>query len=685
MDENKNIGLDFPILHLKSKSSPVNVCKITLYKSNETQAMMRINISRDLSTPLESFTFKYRFSSLKFDEPDSRHNWHSFVYTDSDINSKSTLTFNGNVPSKMKLEGCNAYVSEVKFADGRVISYPLSDFTDKDEFEELEKLVKKSAPKATQSNVGISNPPPKKHKMSTQKLTVLLTLLFFSIIIEAVAGTYIYNYIDTKKAAQTLMDEARWNEAYKLVLDKGYKGLLQNVCENAALYYIEEDDLESSYVYAYAAPNEFTDEIIDCAAASVVESATGEIDENAYRVAKMASDDGKFSETVHSITDILENNADYINALRVASELRGDNDRARTETNIFSNAIKYYLSEHKFEGLVTFIKELDGVTTFNVSDKEITDAIINYAKTNNDGSGLIYFSTKYPDLIDLSNTDVSVKPDDAGVRSALNVIWNLLTDAQKRTYLSRSIALDKELFVVENGTLSGTDIKNVVSVATGEFYTVALLNDGSVKLISDRYALEGNLPETKDIIGISAGEKHLVFLHSNGKVTAVGNNSYGQCDVENWSNVIEIAAGQYFTLGLCADGTVFSCGSNSAGQCDTQYYNNVVSIAAGSQTGVLLFSDGTVKLTGYRSYGLSKAETASGIVSIRAGGSTVIFKDKSGKFTLYDGTSSGNVGSVDNWQSVTDYAVGNVCIAAVDSSGRIYTSGDCVPRTDIVQ
>ena len=146
MDETKNSGISFPIPHLKSGRSPASVLAVTLYKSDETSAMMRIDITRDLSVKLESFTFKYRFSALPFDEPDSRHNWHSFVYTDEDMNEKQSLLFNGRVPSKMKLEGCTAYVSEVKLTDGRVYSYPLSEFTDRDDesdLAELEKLIKK--------------------------------------------------------------------------------------------------------------------------------------------------------------------------------------------------------------------------------------------------------------------------------------------------------------------------------------------------------------------------------------------------------------------------------------------------------------------------------------------------------------------------------------------------------------
>ena len=683
MDETKNSGISFPIPHLKSGRSPASVLAVTLYKSDETSAMMRIDITRDLSVKLESFTFKYRFSALPFDEPDSRHNWHSFVYTDEDMNEKPNLLFNGRVPSKMKLEGCTAYVSEVRLTDGRVYSYPLSEFTDRDDendLAELEKLIQKQPDQPEKYQT--SKP---KKKISTKKLAVALTVIFFSIIIESIAGVYIFNYVDAKKAAEVLMTENRWNEAYKLVLDKGYKGLLQTVCERASDYYYGEDDFEQAYVYSRAAPNNFTDKVMENAAKDVVDPATGTVNENAYRVAKMAADDGKFSEIVHSMITILENKEDYPNALRVASELRGDNDRARSEKNIFSDAIKFYLSEHKFEGLVAFIEELGSVRSFSASDKEIADAIIAYSRSSGDSSGLIYFSTRYPDLIDLTSIDVTVKPDDSGIRSALGVIWNLLSADQKRTYLSRSIALDKEQFVISDGRISGVDAADIVSVATGEFNTIALLKDGSVKLISDRYKLDGKLPGSTDIIGIAAGEKHVVMLHSDGTVSAAGDNSYGQCEVAAWSDIVEVAAGQYFTLGLRSDGRVVAAGSNSAGQCEVDGFNNVASIAAGGQTAVLLFDDGTVRLAGYRSYGLAGVEKESNVTNIRAGWTTVVVKHKDGRFRLYSGSQSGNPGSVDNWQNISEFAVGNECVAAIDESGRFYSSGDGVPRTDIVQ
>ena len=678
MDEMKTEGLSFPVPRLKSgQSSPVSVGSVSLYKAGDTQAMMRIDILRDLSVRIESFTFKYRFSGLPFDEPDGRHGWHSFVYTDEDMNSKATLVFRGNVPSKMKLEGCTAYVSEVKLADGEVLTYQLSDFTDKPE------------------PVGVTTPEPaaqakpqpvKKRPVNSRRLAVVLTVIFFSLIIEIIGGVYIFNYTDAKKAANTLMDQNRFNEAYKLTLDKGYDGLRQLVCVRASEYYFESKDIEQSYVYASGAPTPFTDKIIDYAAQSVVDPATGEINENAYRVAKMAADDGKFSDIVHSMIKILENKEDFANALRVASELRSDNDRERSEQTIFTDAVRHFLSEHRFESLIAFIGELNGVNSFSVSENEIADAIIAYAKQSQDSSSLIYFSTRYPDLIDLGSIDVAIKPDDSGIHAALDVIWPLLTADQKRAYHNRTVAVYKELFVISGGEIAGTDISDAVSVATNEFHTLILRKDGTVCLLpGSRYDLGEKLPETDDIIQIAAGLKHSVMLHADGTVSATGDNSYGQCDVDGWTDIAAVAAGQNFTLGLKVDGTVVACGSNECGQCEVSGYRNVAAVAAGAQTSVLLFSDGTVRLEGYCSYGLREAEKLTGVVSLRAAGTTVVAKLKDGKFRLISGAASGNPGNPSNWSDITGYDVGSACIAAVDKSGNIYTSGDCVPRTNLVQ
>ena len=714
INNEKDNSIDFEVPHLYDKSSPASVEAICLYKTNGTQVMMRIVIKHSLDIPLESLTFKYRFSSLPLDEPDSRHSYHSYVYTDDDLNKKETLIFNGAVPSKMKLEGCTAYISEVRLADGEVLTFTPYDYMKPtapdnvlqesgtpesgtagdntavaipDNTAPRKNSLDRAAPakaKRSASHGRNSGTKPKKKPLRRGLLAAILTVCFFVIIGEAVIGVYLYNYTDIKSTAKLLASEKRYNEAYKLLYDNEYKSLLQSVCEEASAYYANEGDYEQAYVYAMAAPQTFEEEIVSLAAANVV-SESNEINENAYRVAKIASDDQTFSTIVHSIIDLLITKEDYANALRVASELRYINDRERTADEIFTHAVNHYLDSHRFERLVSFIDELDEVDSFAVSDSEIADAIITRSRETGDSSCLIYYNAKHKSLldaatIDISSVELSVNPDDPGVRAALDVIWPLLTTEQKRTYHSHTLALYKEQFIIKNGRISGTDITDSVSVDTYEYHTIVLHKDGSVSAIpNENHNIDETFPKTNDVIQIAAGLSHSVLLHSDGTVTAVGDNTYGQCNVSSWTDIVAIAAGQNFTLGLKQDGTLTACGSNACGQCDIHQYRNCVAIAAGSQTSVLLFEDGTVRLQGYCSLGLKDAETVDDAVSIRAGSVAVIVEHANGSYSLFSGLESGSFGSTSSWRDIADYDVGSVCIGALGNNGSVYSGGDNHP------
>ena len=467
INNEKDNSIDFEVPHLYDKSSPASVEAISLYKTNGTQVMMRIVIKHSLDIPLESLTFKYRFSSLPLDEPDSRHSYHSYVYTDDDLNKKETLIFNGAVPSKMKLEGCTAYISEVRLANGEVLTFTPYDYMKPTAPDNVlpESVTPESAAAGDNTAVAIpdntasrknnldraapakakrrvshgrnSGARSKKKPLRRGLLAAILTVCFFVIIGEAVIGVYLYNYTDIKSTAKQLSSERRYNEAYKLLYDNEYNNILQSVCEEASAYYANEGDYEQAYVYAMAAPQTFEEEIVSLAAANVV-SDSDEINENAYRVAKVASDDQTFSTIVHSIIDLLITKEDYANALRVASELRYINDRERTADEIFTHAVNHYLDNHRFEGLISFLDKLDEVDSFAVSDSKIADAIITRSRETGDSSCLIYYNAKHKSLldaatIDISSVELSVNPDDPGVRAALDVIWPLLTTEQRRS------------------------------------------------------------------------------------------------------------------------------------------------------------------------------------------------------------------------------------------------------------
>ncbi len=675
MNENNTPAITFDVPRLRIGSSPVSVESVSLIKASETRATMNITISRDLTIPLESFTFRYRFSALPLDEPDSRHAWHDYVYTDPNMNELPLISFDASVPSKMKLDGCTAYVSQARLLSGGVIDFPPSGFTDEPE------------PEITFPPV-VTKPPQSEaaRKKKSSRLAVGLTIFFFLLIVEIFGGVYIYNFVDLRSSVMQLIKEERFNEAYKLTVDQKQTYLLQHLCEQAADKLIDNRCFTEAYAYAAGAPEPFTDEIIERSAEMVVDPDSGELNEDAYRVAKMSSDDGKFSEIVRSIIAMLESKEDFPNALRVASELRSENERRKTEDEIFNSAVKNFLSRHEFDKFLRFVDELEYVDSFDIDDTGITNAIIDYCVNSADSSSLIYFSTLYPDRIDLSGIEITIKPDDNGIHAALPIIWPLLTEQQKRVYHSRDLAVYKEQFVIRDGRLDGLEYTNVVSVDTYEYHTAALLSSGQVVSVTvDGHGLAETFPETNDVIQIAVGKSHTVMLHANGNVSAVGDNTYGQCDVSSWQDIAAVAAGQSFTIGLKADGTLVATGSNSCGQRDVDAYRNVSAIACGAQTSVLLFSDGTVGLQGYKSLGLEAVETLEGVTAIRAAETGVLVKLKNGRFQVFSGSTLGSYGSAESWIDALSFDIGSFRIAALDRDSRLIESGDNLPAEPSVE
>src|SRR6266536_5553472 len=73
-----------------------------------------------------------------------------------------------------------------------------------------------------------------------------------------------------------------------------------------------------------------------------------------------------------------------------------------------------------------------------------------------------------------------------------------------------------------------------------------------------------NVPaELTNVIAIAGGEAYSLALKSDGTVVGWGDNSYGQTNVPaDLSNVVGIAAGYAHALALTADGTVVAWGRN---------------------------------------------------------------------------------------------------------------------------
>ncbi len=686
---------------------PVAVQSIALVKKAGAPDVMRVVIKRDLAVKIESFTFRYRFSNLPVYAADTSHRFNTYVYNEDDINSSAQITFNGAIPSSRQIEGCSAYISEIKLISGQILSFEPSEFR----FVLRPKRPQTQAPSApepplpqtptlpTAARKANEQPAvaarPQSSESADQKkkaapskkkhvrFTVILTVVLFMLLIEAIGFVYLSRYTGIKNSADMLMGENRYNEAYKIVSDTNYNGLLQRVCEKATVYYFSVGDLESAYIYAYGAPEPFTDTIIEYAAQSVVSLATGEINENAFRVAKMTEDDARFDSIIRSMSDVLMKNGDYANALRVVSELRDEDGRQDATDEVFTSALNHYITENRYDTLIAFIDEMAVDTTFKRSAAEILDAAIDACATLGDNAGILYLADHYPDISEISAAQTVISSGDRGVRAKFSTIYPMLTADQKRAYHAQTITLwNSDVVQIESGRIDGTDITDAVSIERNSELLLVLHKDGSVTLhpdenVTPRY----EIPSFADIVQIALGEDHAVLLHANGTVSAFGDNTDGQCNVAEWTDIAAIAVGQRFTVGLKTDGTLVATGFDSCGQCDVSRYRNVVDIAAANQTTVILFSDGTVKLQGYRSLGLSDAEKLTGIARIKAASAGILAERRDGRFTLISGNSGGSFGDPYNWRSIVSFDVGSVCIAGVDKNGVVYASGDGLPKS----
>lgn len=514
-----------------------------------------------------------------------------------------------------------------------------------------------------------------------RRVKTILAIVAAVLIVEIISGVLLFRYSDVKKTVGKLTADFKYDEAYAIADHYGYKNLVQSVCEEASLFYFRKGNLEMSYIFAAAAPSQFTDVVIDYAASSVFNKVNGDINNNAFCVAKMAKDDDKFTSIVQTMIAVLEGREEYPNALRLTEELRSDEAKRSAEESIYYDAVKYYLSLHKFDELIGFFNQAEKIDILSDHKKLAVQSINTYCLEAGDISSLLYLSTMYPDLASSISIDLSILPDDSGVHSALGVIYPILTADQKRAYHSKKIAASKDIFVIENNKIDGLNISDAVSVDSSEFITLVLRNDGSVvQLDKTGHDKKLSIPKYKDVVKIAVGNDHAVFLHDDGTVTAIGDNTYGQCNVSGWTDIVCVEAGKYFTLGLRIDGTLVACGSNFCGQCDVDGYRNVVDIECCDQTSVMLFSDRTVGLCGYRSFGLDRICKLTGVTAIRGDGTAILAKTEDGSIKLYSGINFGSYGTTYSWKDIVDFDVGSVYIAARDVSGNLIVSGDGAPE-----
>ncbi len=705
MDNNTEYR-DIPLDVLRSSEDvpvPVKLIGGHLERGESLNSSLKIKISRDLSIPISSVAVSFCLVPANAPEGSIRR-VSKMVCRNASLNLKKSLSISVKVSDNSEIAGGCIYISNVTYENGMELDLtPVG----------LEKYTGESKafvfPTTISSGqVRKNNPTPPPTPVSSghfddyrdyapsegpvfvrrkRPLRIIIAALCTAVL---ACSIFVATYLVSKgqrveNIAEWLVIENRYNEAYKIVSDTMYKGVLQRVCESASNYYVNRGDFCNAYVYAKAAPQPYDDVIIDQAKNALLASEnSASINFNAVAVVHQINDPKKFDAVISSLSEICCENKKYGIAMTLAGEIGSKDIRNSVSSVIFTEGIMYFMDNGQYEDVGELIdafgfhedvagKLTDVCASIGISvDSLIEDCY------NNGGSAAAIILSNY---LDKSSADIPVNPEDQSIRKNLKTVYPLLSAEQKRIYHSQKFAYYKEAYLISDGVLMGSNIINAVSVDVSEFQTAVLNTSGKVSSLSNNgHNLVISIPQQGNTVQIATGQKHIVLLDSNGTVKAYGNNTQGQCDTSEWTDIIAVAAGANFTLGLKADGTLIACGSNASGQCDVSGYTGVIDIDAMDQTAVLLFADGTVGVQGDISMGIKNARSFENVRRISAGDGCIVAETADGKYLMAEGTVGGSCGSVSGWKDAKYFSAGCVSAAYVNSEGKIIYTGDGSPK-----
>lgn len=271
------------------------------------------------------------------------------------------------------------------------------------------------------------------------------------------------------------------------------------------------------------------------------------------------------------------------------------------------------------------------------------------------------------------------------------------------------------------------ELKDVISIAAGVQFSVALKNDGTVWAWGDNefgqlgdgsgYVNTVRPVQAADltgIISIAAGNKHTVALKNDGSVWTWGNNSLGELGdgtkvnritpvrLPDLNDVIAISSKFQHTLALKRDGTVWAWGNNSVGQLGdgttTSKYapvqvigiSDVSAISAGDTFSAAIKKDGSVWIWGfdYEKYA-KKIKDIEGYseltprllhtdtipIAIAAGYEHLLMLNKDGTIQTYGNNLFGERGKLENFKNVTKIAGGKYNSFAIREDQSLWAWG----------
>ena len=221
-------------------------------------------------------------------------------------------------------------------------------------------------------------------------------------------------------------------------------------------------------------------------------------------------------------------------------------------------------------------------------------------------------------------------------------------------------------------------VTNIVGVAQGGSFTVALSANGSVVAWGNNSDGQTNNAPLSNIVAVAAGGSHAMALRNDGKVIAWGNNTYGQSIVPTGlSNVVAMAAGASHSLALRANGTVVGWGRNSSGQTNIPTgLTNVVAIACGVSHSLALTAQGSVVGWGDNAFGkITIPTTLSNVVAIAAGGFHSMAVRSDGTMVAWGLNNYGQTNIPPSLRDVVAVAGGSQHSLALDANGAVTAWG----------
>ena len=242
-----------------------------------------------------------------------------------------------------------------------------------------------------------------------------------------------------------------------------------------------------------------------------------------------------------------------------------------------------------------------------------------------------------------------------------------------------------------NGQTTTPSLSGVAAVAAGAYYSIALLDAGTVVAWGLNTSNQTIVPATATgVTDIAAGVDHNLARKSNGTIVAWGSNASGKATVpSDITTATKVAAGKDYSLALLANGTLRAWGDNTWGQTtipSSLTGVTVTAIASGEDHNLALTAAGEVVAWGRDTVGQVTVPTVAttGVIAIAAGDHHSLALMSNGTVVAWGFNEAGQCNVPADLSGVTQIAAGYGFSMALKSNGTVVVWGetaDGVPTT----